>query len=139
VSFHAKVVAAAAVVLSVAFGLVFLLRSSDEEAIEELLREGARAASLQDAAAVEALLSKSFRSSEGDYDWAVRRIRRALAQPAGQIEAAPGPIQIQGEEASARVRLRAKAGPYGVGEADFDFRFRKESGAWKVVSAEEVK
>ena len=138
-SFHAKITAAVVVLLAAALGVLFLLRSSDEEEIEQLLKDGAAAASRQDAEVVIALLSRSFKASEGDYKWAVQRIRRALAQPVGQITASPGGIEVEGEEASAKVRLRSKAGPYGVGETGYDFRFRKENGAWKVVSAEEIR
>jgi ketosteroid isomerase-like protein len=139
VRFHAKVTVAALVLVGAAAALVFLFRSSEEEAIEELLRDGAAAASSQDAEAVIRLLSTSFKSSEGDHAWAVQRIRRALSQPVGQLEVSPGGIQVEGDLASARIRLRAKAGPYSTGEMGFDFRFRKEGGAWKVVSAEEIR
>jgi len=139
VSFHAKITTAVVVLLAAALGLLFLLRSGDEEAIEQLLKDGAAAASKQDAEAVIALLSKDFKSSEGDHAWAVQRIRRALAQPVGQIEVSPGGIEVEEGEASAKVRLRSKAGPYGIGETGYDFRFRKEGGAWKVISAEEIK
>ena len=94
-SFHVKVVLAVVVLVAAALGLIFLLRSSDEEAIEKLLQDGAAAASRQDADAVIALLSKSFKSSEGDHAWAVQRLRRALAQPVGQLEVSPGtPVSV---------------------------------------------
>lgn len=137
--FHAKVTVAALVLVGAAAALVFLFRSSEEEMIEQLLRDGAAAASRQDAESVVGLLSPSFKSSEGDHAWAVGRIRRALAQPVGQLEVSPGGIQVEGDQASARIRLRAKAGPYSTGEMSFEFRFRKEGGAWKVVSAEEIR
>ena len=138
-SFHAKVTVGVAALVAVALGLIFLLRSSDEEAIEQLLKDGAAAASRQDAEAVVALLSKAFKSNEGDYDGAVQRVRRALAQPVGRIEASPGGIEVTGDEAFAKVRLRARAGPREVGETAFEFRFRKENGAWKVTGAEELR
>jgi hypothetical protein len=138
-NFHVKVVLAVAVLVAAALAMIFFLRSSDEEAIEKLLQDGAAAASRQDAEAVIALLSKSFRSKEGDYAWAVERIRGVLKQPVGQLSVSPGGITVEGDEASARVGLRASAGPREMGRTSFDFRFRRENGVWKVISAEEIR
>ncbi len=138
-SFHVKVVLAVAVLVAAALALIFLLRSSDEEAIEKLLQDGAEAASRQDADAVISILSKNFKSKEGDYAWAVERVRGVLRQPVGQLTVSPGGITVEGDEASARVGLKASAGPREIGRTSFEFTFRKENGAWKVFSAEELR
>jgi hypothetical protein len=138
-SFPVKLTLAVLGIVAVAFALLFLIRDSDEEAIEKLLQRGAEAASKQDAEGVIALLSVRFKSTEGDHAWAVQRIRRLLSQGVGTVEVSPAGIVIDGEDASARVGLRAKAGPYGVGETRVDFRFRKENGVWKVTGAEEIR
>ena len=138
-SFQVKVVLGVAALVGAALGLIFLLRSSDEEAIEKLLQDGAAAASRQDADAVIALLSRNFRSNEGGYDWAVERVRGVLRQPVGQLAVSPGGILIEGDEASARVGLKASAGPREIGRTSFEFKFRKENGVWKVISAEQVR
>lgn len=136
-SFAVKVVAGVAVVMGAALLFILFFRTSDEAAIEALLREGAEAAQRADADAVVAILSKSFRAPKGGYDWAESRVRQALRRSPGQIEFVSCLVQVDGETARAVVKLRGHVGANELWRITFDFALRKEDGAWKVSSVDE--
>lgn len=138
-SFQAKI--AGAVVAVVGGALIFILffRTSDEAAIEAFLRAGAESAQKADADAVIAMLSTSFKSTQGDHAWAVGRIRSVLQRSPGQVQVLGVAVQVDGEEAQATVKLRGHLGANELWRAGFDFRLRREDGGWKVTCAEELR
>jgi len=139
-SFAAKVVAGVGLVMGAALVFILFFRTSDEAAIEALLREGAEAAQKADADGVIAMLSTSFKSSAGDHAWAAQRIRNALTRSPGFIEVLGCAVQVLDEEsAQASIRLRGYVGKNELWRAGFDLRLRKEEGGWKVTSAEELR
>ena len=139
-SFQAKVAGGVALVMGAALAFILFFRTSDEAAIEALLRGGAEAAQKADADGVIAMLSTSFKSAQGDHAWAVERIRGALTRSPGFIEVLGCAVQVIDEEtAQASIRLRGYVGKNELWRAGFDLRLRKEDGGWKVTSAEELK
>jgi hypothetical protein len=138
-SFQAKVIGGTAVVLGAALLFILFFRSSEEEAIEKWLRAGAEAAQTADADAVVAMLSLAFKSSQGDHAWAVGRIRGALQRSPGFIEVLGCAVQVDDEvNAGATLRLRGYVGKNELWRTAFSLRLRKEGGAWKVISAEQL-
>lgn len=137
-SFQAKTIGAVAAVMGAALLFLLFFRTTDEAAVEAFLRAGAEAAQRADADAVIAMLSTSFKSSQGDHAWAVGRIRNALQRSPGQIEVLGIAVQVDGERAQATLTLRGHLGPNELWKAGFDFRLRKEAGAWKATSAEQL-
>jgi len=139
-SFHAKVVTGVGVVMGAALIFILFFRTSDEAAIEALLRGGAEAARKADADGVIALLSTSFKSAAGDHAWAAQRVRERLTRSPGFIEVLGCAVQVTDEEnAQATIRLRGYVGKNELWRAGFDLTLRKEEGGWKVTSAEELK
>lgn len=138
-SFHTKVVGSVALVVGAALVFILFFRSGEEEAIEAWLRAGAESARRADADAVVAMLSPSFRSPQGDRAWAEGRIRGALPRSPGFIEVLGCAVQVaDAENADATIRLRGYVGKNELWKAAFALRLKKENGAWKVVSAEEI-
>lgn len=139
-SFHAKVVGGVALVMGAALVFILFFRTSDEAAVEALLRQGAEAAQKADADGVIALLSPSFKSAQGDHAWAVQRIRSALTRSPGFIEVLGCAVQVGDDgTAQATIRLRGYVGRNELWRAGFDLRLRKEEAGWKVTSAEELR
>jgi hypothetical protein len=136
-SFQAKIIGVVGAVMGGALLFILFFRSSEEAAIEAMLREGAEAAQRADAEAVVALVSKEYKHPQGDYAWAVGRVRQALQRSPGQIEILGCAVQVDGEAAQATIKLRFHLGPNERGRIAFDFRLRKEEGAWKVVGSDE--
>ena len=136
-SFQAKIVGVVGAVMGGALLFILFFRSSDEAAIEALLREGAEAAQRADADAVVAMISTSYKHPQGDYAWAVGRVRHALQRSPGQIEVLNCVVQVTGEEARASVQLRGHVGANELWRISIEFHLRKESGAWKVVATDE--
>jgi hypothetical protein len=139
-SFHIKVCLGVAVLVAAAVGAVFLFSGGGEEAaIEELFQGAAVAAQRGDTEAFLAIVSRDFKSREYDYDGVVRRIRSYIRpeNQYGQVQVSSA-IQVQGEEADATARVRVGFGK-NAPETLFRVKLRKENGAWKVTSAEEVR
>ena len=138
-SFQAKVIGGVGAVMGAALIFILFFRTSDEAAIEAFLREGAEAAQKADPDKVVAMLSPAFKSPQGDRAWAEGRIRGALQRSPGQIEVLGCVVQVDGDAAQATLRLRGHLGKNDLWRAGFDFRLRREDGAWKVTSAEELR
>ena len=138
-SLQIKVCLAVAVLLGAAVGALFLFSGSGEEAaIEELFRGAAEAARRGDPEGVVAILSREFRSDSYDYEGIARRIRSYVRPetPLGRVEVRSA-IQVRNQEADATARVIVGHGR-GAQEALFRVKLRRETGGWKVVSAEEV-
>lgn len=138
-SFQARIIGIVGAVMGGALLFILFFRTSDEAAIEAMLRDGAEAAQRADADAVVAMVSTSFKSTKGEYAWAVERIRHMLQRSPGQIEVLGCAVQVDGETAQATINLRGYLMKNELWRAGFDLRLRKEDGAWKVVSAEELR
>lgn len=136
--FHAKIVLATAAVMGAALLWLLFFRTSDERAIEDLCRAGAAAAEKGDVEAVIALLSTSFRNSEGDYAKVCERLRGRISQVRGGVELKSFVAQVDGEAATATVGVRGHALGNELWRTTLSLKLRKESGAWRVVSAETI-
>jgi hypothetical protein len=135
-NFYTKVIGGFVAVLLVALAVIFLFRTTDEKAIEQLLEAGLKAADAGDAEGVIALISPNYKNGDETRDSVVRKIRHAVAQrlPGARKEGAA--IQVSGEDADANVKVIV-----GLGQLKREFglrlKLRKEAGVWKVTSAEE--
>ena len=138
-SFQAKIAGAVVAVVGAALIFILFFRTSDEAAIEAFLRAGAESAQKADADAVIAMLSRSFKSPQGDHAWAVGRIRNALQRSPGQIQVLGVAVQVDGEAGRATVKLRGHLGANELWRAGFDFYLEKESDGWRITSAEELR
>lgn len=139
-SFHVKVAAGVALLVGVALAAIFLLGSGDEKAIEQLLVEGAAAHSRGDAEAVIALISKSYRTKEDDYEAICKRLRDVRGtREYPPVEVVGSAIEVSGKEADAHVRVRGRMGPYRGAETGLRLKLRREEGGWKVTAAEEIR
>lgn len=138
-SFQAKTIGLMGGVLALALAFILFFRTSDQAAIEKLLREAAESAQKADAEAVVALISRSFESERGNYDWAAGRVRGALTRSPGFIEVLGCAVEVEdGERARALLHLRGYVGKNELWRMSLDLRLRKESGEWKVTSAVET-
>lgn len=135
-NFYTRVIGGFVAVLLVALAVIFLFRTTDEKAIEQLLEAGLQAADAGDAEGVIALISPNYKNGDETRDSVVRKIRQAVAQrlPGARKEGAA--IQVSGDDADANVKVIA-----GLGQLRREFglrlKLRKENGVWKVTSAEE--
>ena len=136
--FQLKVVLGAVAVMGAVLLWLLFFRTTDERAIEELCRAGAESAQKGDAEGVIALLSASFKNSAGDHAKAAGLIRGQIPQLRGAVEVTSFLAQVEGETATATVGLRGHALGNELWRRTLSLRLRKESGAWKVTSAEVI-
>jgi hypothetical protein len=136
-SFYVKVTLGVAALILIALGAVFLFSSSEEKAIEKLLEQGLKAAEAGDEEGVIALISPNYKNGEQTREQIIRRIRQAVQQRISPAKLEGAAIQVDGEEADANVRVVVGALQL---RREFALRLhlKKESGTWKVTSAEEV-
>ena len=136
-NFYVKVCLAVAGLIALAFAGIFLFSSSEEKAIQKLLEDGLKAAEAGDADGVIALISPNYRNEDQTREDIIRRIRGAVQQKISPAKLEGAAIQVSGDDADASVRVI-------IGVLQFRrsfglrFKLRKESGAWKVTSAEEA-
>jgi hypothetical protein len=137
-SFQVKLVAVVAALVGAAVLAILILTGGKGGEIETMLEAAAAAAARGDAEAVAALVSRSYRLGEEDYEGAVARIRREVIPGRFEaVELAGIDLSVSGEEAEARVRVKVEAPKYGPGLFSLRLKFRKEAEGWRVVSAEE--
>jgi hypothetical protein len=136
-NFYVKVTLGVIALILVALGAVFLFSSSEEKAIEKLLEQGLKAAESGDEEGVVALISPNYRNGEQTREQIIRRIRQAVQQRITPARMDGAAIQVDGDEADAN--LRVVVGALQL-RREFGLRLhlKKESGAWKVTSAEEA-
>lgn len=137
-SFNAKVIGGTLALMGAALLFILFFRTSDEEAVEQLLREAAAAAERGDAEAVVGILSVNFDCPRGDYTWAQRYVRDRLTRSPGQIEVLGVAVQVNGDEAAATVGLRGYVLKNELWRTALSLRLRRVEGAWKVDYAEEA-
>jgi hypothetical protein len=126
--------------VAAAAALLFLLRSSDQEKIEKILEECARAAERGDADRLLQHVSPTCRLADGDSSAVATRVRKELREPGrvGALELT-SMISVEGEEADAKVHVRSRLMQNVLGETDFKLKLKKEGGEWKIVYVEEVR
>jgi hypothetical protein len=136
-NFYVKVSLGVVVLIGIALGAVFLFSSREEKAIEKLLEQGLKAAEAGDEEGVIALISPNYKNGDQTREGIVRRIRQAVSQRITPAKLAGAAIEVEGGDADASVRVIVGAFRY---QREFALRLhlKKESGAWKVTSAEEV-
>ena len=136
-NFYAKVGAGVGALILVAVAAIFLLSSSEEEAIEKVLEGGLKAAEEGNVEGVIALLSPNYRNGDQTYDGIVKRIRMAVAQRISPAKMDGAAIQVSGDDAEANVKVIVGALQLRR-EFGLRLKLKKEQGQWKVTSAEEV-
>jgi len=136
-NFYLKVTLGVVALIAIALGAVFLFSSSEEKAIEKLLEQGLKAAEAGDEEGVIALISPNYKNGDQTREAIVRRIRGAVSQRIAPAKLAGAAIEVDGDDADASVRVIVGALRY---QKEFALRLhlKKESGGWKVTSAEEV-
>ena len=135
-NFYTKVIGGFVLLIAVALTVIFLFRTTDEKAIEQLLEKGLKAAEAGDAEGVVALLSPNYRNGDETRDSIVRKIRQAVGQRISPARMDGAAIQISGEDAEASVKVIIGALQLRR-EFGLRLKLKKESGEWKVTSADE--
>jgi hypothetical protein len=134
-NFYVKVIAGFALLLAVALAFIFLFRTTDEKAIENLLRAGLEAASDGEEDKVVALISPNYKNGDETRDGIVRRIHAAVQQRIKPARIKGSAIQVSGDDADASVTVEI-----GFGQLRREFglrlRLKKENGDWKITTAE---
>ncbi len=135
-----KIAIGVALLVVLAAAAVFLFRSSDEEKIENLLKDCAQAAERGDPEGILRHVSRSCRIGEGDYAAVESRVRRELKEPGrlGQLSVG-STIHVIGDEADANVLVRSRILNRDLGEKPFKVKLKREEGDWKIVYVDEVK
>ena len=136
-NFYVKVSAAVGAIILIALAAVFLLSSSDEKVIQKLLESGLKAAEEGNAEGVIALISDNYLNGEEKREGIVRKIRTAVSQRITPARMEGAAIQVSGDDADANVRVIIGALQLKR-EFGLRLKLKKENGAWKVTSAEEV-
>lgn len=136
-SFQLKAVLAFVVVILLALAAMFLFRSSDEKAIEQLLKKGVEAAEAGDAEGVVALISKDYKNGDETREAVVRKIRQAVNQRITPAKLDGAVIQVSGDDADATCKVIVGALQLKRAFA-LHLKLRREGNAWKVTSADEA-
>ncbi len=136
-NFYVKVTLAVIVLIGIALGAIFLFSSSEEKEIQKLLEGGLEKAVSGDEEGVIALISPNYKNGEQTRDQIVHRIRWAVSQRISPAKMDGAAIQVDGEDADASVRVVVGALKY-TREFALRFHLKKESGVWKITSAEEI-
>ena len=136
-NFYVKVTLGVVVLIALALGAIFLFSSSEEKEIQKLLEGGLKAAEAGDEEGVIALISENYKNGDQTRDQIIKRIRWGVSQRISPAKMDGAAIQVDGEDADASVRVVVGALRY-TREFALRFHLKKESGAWKVTSAEEI-
>jgi len=135
-NFYTKVIGGFALLIVVALTVIFLFRTTDEKAIEQLLEKGLKAAEAGDAEGVVALVSPDYKNGDETRDSIVRKIRQAVSQRISPARMDGAAIQVSGEDAEASVKVIIGALQLRR-EFGLRLKLKKENGEWKVTSADE--
>lgn len=136
-NFYTKVIGGFAVLILAALAFIFLFRTSEEKAIEQLLERGLKAAEAGDAEGVIALISPQYRNGEETRDSVVRKIRQAVNQRISPAALKGAAVQVSGDVADASATVVVGFGQLKR-EFSLSLKLRKENGEWKVTSADEA-
>jgi len=135
-NFYTKVIGGFALLIVVALTVIFLFRTTDEKAIEQLLEKGLKAAEAGDAEGVASLLSPDYKNGDETRDSIVRKIGQAVSQRISPARMDGAAIQVSGEEAEASVKIIIGALQLRR-EIGLHLKLKKQNGEWKVTSADE--
>jgi len=135
-NFYTKVIGGFALLIVVALTVIFLFRTTDEKAIEQLLEKGLKAAEAGDAEGVASLLSPDYKNGDETRDSIVRKIGQAVSQRISPARMDGAAIQVSGEEAEASVKIIIGALQLRL-EIGLHLKLKKQNGEWKVTSADE--
>jgi len=135
-NFYTKVIGGFVLLIVAAMAVIFLFRTSDEKAIEQLLEKGLKAAEAGDGEGVVALISPNYKNGEETRDSIVHKIRQAVSQRISPARMDGAAIQVSGDEAEASVKVIVGALQLRR-EFGLRLKLKKESGEWKVTSADE--
>jgi len=136
-NFYVKITLGVFGLIALALAAIFLFSSSEEKEIQKLLEGGLKAAQAGDEEGVIALISPNYKNGEQTREQIVHRIRWAVSQRISPAKMDGAAIQVDGEDADASVRVVLGALKY-TREFALRFHLKKESGAWKITSAEEL-
>jgi ketosteroid isomerase-like protein len=136
-NFYTKVIGGFAALLLVALAFLFLFRTSEEKAIEQLLEKGLKAAEAGDAEGVVALISPNYKNGEETRESIVRKIRHAVNQRISPAVLKGAAVQVSGDVADASATVVVGALQLRR-EFSLSLKLKKENGEWKVTSADEV-
>jgi hypothetical protein len=136
-NFYVKVTLGVVALIALALGAIFLFSNSEEKEIQKLLEGGLEAAVAGNEEAVIALISPNYKNGEQTREQIIHRIRWAVSQRISPAKMDGAAIQVDGEDADASVRVVLGALKY-TKEFALRFHLKKESGAWKITSAEEI-
>jgi hypothetical protein len=136
-SFPVKITLGVAALIAVAVGAVFLFSSSEEKAIQQVLEGALKAAEEGNEDAVIAVVSPNYRNGEQKREHIIARIRAVVPHRVRPATMKGAAIQVSGDDADASVRVEVGALQY---RRSFGLKLslKKESGVWKVTSAEET-
>jgi len=137
-NFYVKSIAGFAVLLAVALSFIFLFRSTEEKAIENLLRARLDAAAEGEEDKVVALISPNYKNGEETRDGIVRRIRNAVKQRISPARLKGSAIQVSGDVADASLTIEVGMLQYRQ-EFALWLKLRRENGEWKVVAADQTR
>jgi hypothetical protein len=136
-NFYVKVTLGVVGLIAMALGAIFLFSSSEEKEIQKLLEGGLEAAVAGNEEAVIALISPNYKNGDQTREQILHRIRWAVSQRISPAKMDGAAIQVDGEDADASVRVVVGALKY-TREFALRLHLKKESGAWKITSAEEL-
>ncbi|HVR86751.1 MAG TPA: hypothetical protein VMU54_20680 [Planctomycetota bacterium] len=136
-NFYSKAIGGFVLLLVLALAAIFLFRTSDETVIEQLLERGVKAAEAGDAEGVIALISPNYKNGEETRDSVILRIRQTVSQRMSPARVDGSAIQVSGEDAEANVKVVVGALQLRR-EFGLRLKLKKESGAWKVTSADQA-
>ena len=136
-NFYTKVIGGFVALLLVALAFIFLFRTSEEKAIEQLLQKGLQAAEAGDAEGVVALISPNYKNGEETRESIVRKIRQAVNQRISPASLKGSAIQVSGDVADVTATVVVGALQLRR-EFSLSLKLKKEDGQWKVTSADEV-
>ena len=137
-NFQLKVIAGFALLLAAALAFIFLFRTSDEKAIENLLKAGLEAASDGDEEKVIALISPNYKNGEETRDAIIHRIRNAVKQRITPAKLKGAAIQVSGDDADASMTIEVGMLQYRQ-EFALWLKLRRENGQWKVIAADQTR
>ena len=137
-NFYTKVIGGFGLLIALALAFIFLFRTTDEKAIEKLLKAGLEAASEGDEEKVAALISPNYRNGEETRDGILRRIYNAVKQRIKPAKIKGSAIQVSGDDADASVTVEI-----GFLQARQEFgiwlKLKRENGEWKVTAADQTR
>jgi hypothetical protein len=136
-NFYLKVTLGVVALIALALGAIFLFSSSEEKEIHKLLEGGLEAAVAGNEEGVVALISPNYKNGDQTREQIVQRIRWAVSQRISPAKMDGAAIQVDGEDADASVRVVVGALKY-TREFALRLHLKKENGAWKITSAEEI-